>query len=161
MIAAAMFHLHCGCMAMDWQAFYKFKVGLDPPLSGIRVALDVPKYHKFGIMQPQTTLCCKALPVDLMVAATMFHLPYGCMALDWQAFYMLYRPGSTPFRPQSSLGCAKISQVWHNITRLTSCNHRPHYVAKLFMWTWWLLLPCSICLVGVWYWIDKLSTSLK
>ena len=34
----------------------------------------------------------------------------------------------------------------------------PHYVARLFLRTWWLLLPYSICLMDVWQLVYKLST---
>ena len=35
------------------------------------------------------TLYCKALPVYMVIAAAMFHLPCVDMALDWQAFYII------------------------------------------------------------------------
>jgi len=64
------------------------------PLSGLIVALYVTKTHTF--LNDAITLCCKTFPPDMMTAAAMFHLPYGCMSMDWQAFNMLYRPEFTP-----------------------------------------------------------------
>ncbi len=50
MIAAAIFHLPHGYMAMDLQALSTGFIGLDPPLPGLRVVTDVPKYHNFDIV---------------------------------------------------------------------------------------------------------------
>ena len=61
-----------------------------------------------------------------MIAAAIFHLPYGCMAMDLQAFYMLYRPGSIP----PGLRVATDVPKSHNFDMM-----HPHYVVRLFLWT--------------------------
>ena len=60
---------------------------IGPRFLGFIAAMNVPKISQF--QHPAPTLCCTALPMDLMIAAAMFHLPCGCMWMDWQAFYMI------------------------------------------------------------------------
>src|SRR6056300_459935 len=45
-------------------------------------------------------LCCEALPMDLIIAAAMFHLPCGCMAMDGQAPNMSQMPYPVTHRCQ-------------------------------------------------------------
>ncbi len=87
MIAAAMFHLPHGYMTMDLQAFYMFYRPVSIP-SRPQSSHGYTQMSQFG-HGGAPTLCCKALPLDIMIAAAMFHLHCGCMAMDWQAFCMI------------------------------------------------------------------------
>ena len=62
-------------------------------------------------------------------------------------------PGSNPSRP----GCVWwIAQFW---SYLAMFKHHAdiHCTTYHYPWAWWCVLACSICLVDVWWWIDKLS----
>ena len=101
---------------MDWQAFnILYRPGSNP--SRPQSSHGCAKSSQFG--HRVTTSCYKALHMDLMIAAAIFHFSYGLIEMKWQAFNMLYRPGSNPSRPQKSHGCAEISQFGHCAT--TSC----------------------------------------
>ncbi len=67
-----------------------------------------------AMAQPSAT----AAPFDhpLTRHLNIFHLPYGCMAMDTQACDMMFMPWSIPSGPQTTLWMFhKVSWFWQNI----------------------------------------------
>ena len=82
----------------------------------------------------------------MVVAASMFYLPWSYMASDWWAFSMMYIPASTPSRPQSSHGCTEILQPWHHTP--TFCDET--LLVDMMIAAVIFHLPCG-CMVMDWY----------
>src|SRR6056300_768373 len=89
-----------------------------------------------------------------MVGAALFHLPCGCMALDWGASDMGSMAGQSLPGSDVRDGLTAFSLYLAHFT-LHAATHRTSllHVRRL----WWGL-PCFICLVGVWHWIGGLLT---
>ena len=89
-----------------------------------------------------------------MMCAGMVHLPFGWMAMDWQASDMSSMAGTVP----SGCWCVWwIAWFSPNLAIFTS-RAAAHHTAHLQPRTQWCLLAYSICLLGVWQWIDKPQT---
>ena len=69
--------------------------------------------------------------MDLLICAGVFHLPWGCMAIDEQALYLSCMIGSIPSMPQSGLG------MYPNLMVLAECGGQEaaHHDVKLCPWT--------------------------
>ena len=77
------------------------------------------------------TLWCVPLSMELIVAAGMFHLPCGCMAMDWQAWGMTGMSGCIPFRPHSTHW---MGWFWADLAK-THMTEMKHFVVRLLSWS--------------------------
>ncbi len=135
--------LPCSICLMDiWQWICKLSTCftlLDPPLPGLRVAMDVLNYHNSDMVWLHSV-------AKLFLWTWWLLLPCSICLVDvWRWICKLSTDFTGLDRPFPSLNAAKDALKSHNFDMVWL-----HSVTKLFLWTWWLLLPCSICLVDVW-----------
>ena len=76
------------------------------------------------------TLRCVPLSMELMIAASIFHLPCGCVAFDCQAWGMICMSGCITFRPHST---QQMGWFWADLAK--NAQHRNDTV--------WCAVPLS------------------
>ena len=111
MIGDGMFsHIIYHCQQIDklraWPAHQ------DTSLSAPQHPLDGLVLNRFSrnAQDRSDTLWCVALSMEMIIGAGIFHLPFGCMAMDWQALNMTCMSGCRSFRPDNAHWMACFSE---------------------------------------------------